>query len=153
MWLVEVMYDRTHKLLKNENCKMAMIVLIKMIQNVGRYLIQKHLRDFLSKIMAYDELEEELHATLYRREADGDKKDGAINQLELPDQEGEFEEEGDWITALSSEYESIQAIAQSAKRPRPALMRRTKKKKPHKIRVPPNFKGKGGPRRIPGTCW
>ena len=58
MWLIEAGYDHAYKLSKDENGKMAMTILIKMMPNEGRYPIQKHLRDFLSKIMAYNESEE-----------------------------------------------------------------------------------------------
>ena len=42
--------------------------------------MQRHLREHLSKIKNYDDLEEELYAELYRREADGNKL-GGFNQL------------------------------------------------------------------------
>ena len=48
-WLVEAGYTHTHQLLAEENGRLATVILIKMLPSDGRYPIQKHLRDFLSK--------------------------------------------------------------------------------------------------------
>ena len=58
----------------------------------GRNSIQRHIREHLSKIKNYDELEEELYAELYRREADVDKP-GSFNQLGGPEEKNEDEKE------------------------------------------------------------
>ena len=70
---MEFGYTHIHQLLAEENGRLATVILIKMLPSDGRYPIQKHLRDFLSKAKNYDELEEELYAELCRREADGEK--------------------------------------------------------------------------------
>ena len=89
---MEAGYTHIHQLLAEENVLLAAVILIKMLPSDGRYATQKHLRDFLSKANNYDELEEELYAELYRREADGDKP-GGINQLGGPDGKNEDEKE------------------------------------------------------------
>ena len=59
-----------------------------MMPTDGRYPLQKYLRDLLSKVGSYDELQE-LLAELHRREADGDKGGDAkcIHQIaeEIPE--------------------------------------------------------------------
>ena len=50
-----------------------MTILIKIMPSDGRNSVQRHLRESLAKIQDYDELEEELHAELYRREVETDK--------------------------------------------------------------------------------
>ena len=74
------------------------------------YPIQKHLRDFLRKANNCDDLEEDLNAELYRREADGDKP-GGLNQLERFEEKNEDEKEKGkewperaWLDVWSPEY-------------------------------------------------
>ena len=78
--MVEAGYVHSHGLLRLDDGRMAQTILIKMMPSEGRNSIQRHLREHLSKIQNYDELEEELYAELYSREADGDKP-GGFNQL------------------------------------------------------------------------
>ena len=82
----------------------------------GRNSIQRHLREHLSKIKNYDELEEELYAELYRREADGDKP-GGFNQLGGSEEKNEDEKdkgeewpEQTWQDVWSPEYCWVQAL-------------------------------------------
>ena len=104
---------------------MAQTILVKMMPSEGRSLMQRHLREHLSKIKSYDDLEEELYAELYRREADG-AKPGGINQLEKSDEKIEDEKEkGEewpkqiWLDVWSPEYGWVQTLqALEAKRPR-----------------------------------
>ena len=72
LWLVEAGYTHTYDFLRQHGGKMAITILVKMMLTDGRYPVQKYLRDNLSKIAGYDELEEELFAELHRREADGE---------------------------------------------------------------------------------
>ena len=85
---MEAGFDHTHRLLRGEVGSLAMTLLINMIPSEGRNSIQKHLREHLSKVKDFDELEEELHAELYRRETEN-KTDKGIKQLETCDCPGE----------------------------------------------------------------
>ena len=121
MWLAEAGYTHSHKLLKDENGRMAATILIKMMPSDGRNSVQRHLRESLAKFKDYDELEEELHAELYRREAETDKA-GGINQLgALEGIEGEKDKDAEWTEEIwqdvwSPEYGWVQALEN--KRPR-----------------------------------
>ena len=61
-----------------------MTILVKVMLNQNSNSIQRHLREQLSKVTNYDDLEEELRAELYRRESEGYKESKNINQLENP---------------------------------------------------------------------
>ena len=115
---------------------MAMTILINMMHSEGRNPIQNHVREFLHKAKDYEELEEELHAELFRREADSnDKKDGGINQLDdVPDV---LSDEQTWVDVWHQDLGWIQALAPAAKRPRTSD---NDDEKPQDSKVP---KGKG----------
>ena len=163
-WLVEAGYDTTYKILRGDGGRMAMTILIKMMPADGNRPMQKHLREFLSKANAYDELEEELYAELYRRESESEKKEGCINQVE--DEQGE-DGDTEWVesTAWHQETGWIQVLTPNAKRARLGPSQDSHKSSedeetPPDSKVPKGkSKGKGkggggwGPRRLPGTCW
>ena len=71
---------------------MAQTILVKMMPSESRNSMQRHLREHLSKIKNYDDLEEEVHAELYRPEADADKP-GGFNQLGGSEEKNEDEKE------------------------------------------------------------
>ena len=75
---------------------MAMTILIKMMPSDGRNSVQRHLRECLAKIKDYDELEEELHAELYRREVETDNAGGITQLGALAEIEGEKDKGVDW---------------------------------------------------------
>ena len=113
---MEAGYTHTHQLLAEENGRLALVILIKMRPSDGRYPIQKHLKNFLSKAKNFDELEEELYSELYRREADSDKP-GSLNQFggleEKNDDEKEKSEEWPeqiWQEVWSPEYGWVQTL-------------------------------------------
>ena len=97
---------------------MAKIILIKMLPSYGRNPLQRYLRENFAKFITYDDLEEELHKELYRREAETDKT-GGINQVEEIEGEkvkgAEWEEEV-WQDVWSPDYGWVQALEN--KRPR-----------------------------------
>ena len=80
-WLVEAGFCHVHELLQKDGGRTAMTILVKMIPNESRNSLQRHLREHLSKVTNYDDLEEELHLEMYRRESEGDKESKNINQL------------------------------------------------------------------------
>ena len=120
--------------------------------------MQRHLREHLSKIKNYNDLEGELYAELYRREADGDKP-GSLNQLggseDKNDDEKEKVEEWPeqvWQDVWSPEFGWVQALqALETKRPREG-----DDETPQDSKVPRNSKGKckaKGKGVKKGVCW
>ena len=83
-WLVEAGFCNVHELLQKDGGRTAMTILVKIMPNERRNSLQRHLREHLSKVTNYDDLEEELHAEMYTRESEGDKESKNINQLENP---------------------------------------------------------------------
>ena len=148
-----------HTMLKEQNLRMAMIILIKMMPADGRNPIQRYLRENLAKFKNYDDLEEELHKELFRREAETDK--GGINQLE--DIEGEKEKDAQWPEevwqdAWSPDYGWVQALEN--KRPREGEEEGNPEAKVRKGDGKANKGGKGkgkdsnnGKSRGKVTCW
>ena len=151
MWVVEAGYTHTYNVLKQDDGKMSVTILVKMMPTDGRYPLQKYLRDLLCKELSYEQLEEELLAELHRREADGDKGGDAksIHQIAEEVSEGEKEKvaEEEWIekTVWNDDWGWIQALTPSPKR------LRTDDETPQDSRVPPKGKGKSGARRPPGS--
>ena len=117
-WLVEAGSKHTHEMLKIDKGRMAKTILIKMLPSDGRNPVQRYLRENLAKFEYYDDLEEELHKELYRREAETEKT-GGINQVEEIEGEkvkgAEWEEEV-WQDVWSPDYGWVQALEN--KRPR-----------------------------------
>ena len=91
-----------------------MSILVKMMPNEDRNPLQRHLREHLSKVTDYDDLEEELHSEMYRRESEGDKESKNINQLEnqkIANQEDNVvDEESGWMECWHPELGWIQAL-------------------------------------------
>ena len=154
-WLLEAGFGHAYSTLHDNGGKLAQTVLIKMMPSDGGNSIQKYLRECLASKKTYDELEEELHRELGRRE---DKKDmGGLNQLNIDsgsgdaantDEKDEFiervmwDEELGWINAL---------VPNPAKRSRASPDDET----PQDSKIP-RVKGsgkKGGARKGPGVCW
>ena len=101
-----------------EKGRMANTILIKMLPSDGRNSVQRYLRENLAKFEYYDDLEEELHKELYRREAETHKT-GGINQVE--EIEGEKEKDAQWTEEVwqdvwNPDYGWVQALEN--KRPR-----------------------------------
>ena len=94
-------------MLKMENGRIAKTILIKMLPSEGRNPIQRYLRENLQQYDDYDDLEEELHKELYRREAETDKPSG-INQIseDAPEDDKEKVAEEEWAetTVWSDEW-------------------------------------------------
>ena len=114
--------------------------------------MQKYLRDHLSKITSYDELEEELVAELHRRDADGEKGSDTkgFNQLgeesaQKPDDKTADDKvmEEEWVekTVWTDDWGWIRALTPSAKRAR------TDDETPPDFRAPPQ-KAKGKVDRV-----
>ena len=92
-----------------------------MMPSDGKNPMQKHFREHLSKAKSYDELEEKLHAELFRREAENhDKKDGGFNQAKESLVAPEAADEEVWVDAWHRGHGWIQALAPAAKRLRTA---------------------------------
>ena len=100
-WLVEAGFCNVYELLQKDGGRTAMTILVKMMPNEIRISFQRHLREHLSKVTNYDDLEEELHAEMYRRESEGDKESKNINQLENPkaanQEDNVVDEESSWV--------------------------------------------------------
>ena len=115
--------------MKQHDGNIAITILVKMMLTDGRYRLQKYVRDHLSIIASYDELEEELFAELHRTEADGDEESESkgFNQLgkesvhKADDKNaGDKATDEEWIEKIVwfDDWVWIQALTPSAKRAR-----------------------------------
>ena len=84
VWLVEAGYVHSHRLLRQDNGRMAQTILIKMMPSDRNNPMQKHLRGHRSKAKSYDELEEELQAELFRRSTRTRRTVGSIKSKRVP---------------------------------------------------------------------
>ena len=86
--------------MKVEKGRMAKTILIKMLPSDGRNSVQRYLRENFAKFENSEDLDEELHKELHRREAETDKTSGIHQMGALEEIEGEKEKNAEWAEKI-----------------------------------------------------